>query len=180
MRAAVLIPFLLFASAAPGRAAESTAGPVFWGGGGSALTQSQNQDYNGFLVVGGIALPSGTADRQSIRFSLSHVFDASPIARSNLLCHFGYRITDRFGAGLLGGVEYLDAKDSAKSYLKALIGAEANFLLFTGPRSAVSLFTAYESARGSTGTIALDGGTAAESATFLMLGLVFSLGTSGN
>lgn len=147
-----------------------------WGGIAGTTTHSQGADHTGALLVGGLALPVAPTDRQSIRFSASRLFDDSGMARYNLLAHFGYRITERFGAGLLGGVEYIALTDSSRTYLKPLLGAELNYGLFVTPDHAISLFLAYESAQGSTGTLAFDGGSDAISARIISLGLALSFG----
>jgi hypothetical protein len=178
-RVLLTFAFILVLSSAPSwaRADEPRSGIAIWGGAAAGVAHHDETNDHGTLVVAGIGLPAVPTDRRSIRFSVSRLFDGSPIARYNLLCHFGYRITDRLGAGLLGGVEYLDVKNSPDAYLKPLIGAEVDFVLAATASSVLSLFTAYESAQGSTGTLALNGGSAAESAGIISLGLVVSFAT---
>ncbi|MBS1961361.1 MAG: hypothetical protein JST04_04020 [Bdellovibrionales bacterium] len=175
-----LIHFAVSLAFAAGAFAEELTPPThsfqLWGGIAGSTTHSQNADHTGALLVGGIALPVAPADRQSIRFSVSRLFDDSGIARYNLLAHFGYRFTERFGAGLLGGVEYLERGDSSHTYVKPLIGAELNYGLVFTPDHAASLFLAYESAQGSTGTLAFDGGSDSISARIISLGLALSIG----
>lgn len=155
--------------------AESPDGLSAWGAAGLASTDHRGAAHSGLLLAGGLSLPAPPEDRQSIRFSISHLFDDSPIDRYNLLAHFGYRATERFGAGLLGGVEYLEMKSSARAFLKPLVGFEVNFLIVTGTERTISTFAACEFAQGSTGTLAFNGGDDGQSARILTIGLAVSI-----
>ena len=139
-----------------------------------STTSSSGQDHRGFLILAGTEFPSLENERQTVRLSVSRIFDQSQIDRYNLALHIGYDITPRFNFGLLGGVEYLRLTSPSNSYLKPLIGAEAIYVLKRFRRQALSAFATYQAAQGSTGTLALNGGPTSLSANIFSVGVIFS------
>jgi hypothetical protein len=148
-----------------------------WGAAAPSTTGTDATRYPGFQLAAGLEFPPTPSDHQSIGFSLSRLIDSSPIDRYDLVAHFAYRIWESFDLGILGGIEFLNVHASPNStYLKPVIGAEARYIVKRFGRDALSVFAAYEVARGSTGSLALDGGTNALSARIFSLGLALSFG----
>lgn len=143
-----------------------------WGGVAPSATANQGQDYRGVLLSGGILLPVSDSDRESAGFSLSRILDESEVDRTNLLASFGYRVLNRLELGLLGGVQYLEVRDSLGTYLKPLFGLQAKVDLWNEKKYALSADASFLSAQGSTGTLGLDGGSASLAATTFAVGLV--------
>lgn len=145
-----------------------------WGGGGYISTGTAGERFRGGKLIGGIRFPSLTTDRQSIRASISRSLDSSPTDRYSLLAHVGYRVADPLEIALLGGVGVLYRPSNHGTYLKPLIGAEIVSLLATRGGSTLSAYLSYEVFQGSTGSIALDGGTEDLAAKTVSIGIVLS------
>lgn len=145
-----------------------------FGGGGYASSGTTGDRYPGGKIIGGIRFPSLATDRQAIRASVARTIDSSPTQRYSLPAHVGYRIADPLEIALTGGVGVLHRPATSGTYLKPLIGVEIVSLFATRGSSTLSAFLAYEVFQGSTGSIALDGGTNDLAAKTISAGLVLS------
>jgi hypothetical protein len=171
--AGLAIAILIFASAAPAWSTESV---WLFGSAGQTSTSNQGTSYAGYQFQAGVRLPSEPHDRTSIGFSLSRVFDPSLDTRTNLIAHADYRLIGELEVGFLGGVQILHWGENSRTYLKPLVGGEMRYTFLQTRASAYSIFAAYEAAGGSTGSLALDGGTHTMSSNTFALGLTASFG----
>jgi hypothetical protein len=145
-----------------------------WGGIAPSTTSSAGQDYRGVKLSAGMEFPSLENDKQTVRLSVAGIFNQSNIDRYNLALHIGYDITHRFNLGILGGVEYIQITSPSAGYLKPLLGAEAVYVLKRFSKQTLSAYASYETAQGSTGTLALNGGPSNLAANIFAVGLIFS------
>jgi len=167
----------LFALAAHDVFAEESDAFRVWGGGGYVSSGVAGERLQGAKLIAGIRFPSIASERQSIRVSAARAFDGGNVDRYSLLAHVGYRLADPLEVALLAGVGYLERSGPLKgTYLKPLIGLEVVSLFYTRGAANVSAFAAYEVFQGSTGSVALDGGTRDLATKSLSIGLVLSFG----
>ena len=142
-----------------------------WGGGAFNSSSISGIQYSGEKIQAGVHFPAPPEERQSLRISASRVFDSSTMNRYSFLAHIGYRILGPLEIAFLGGVGFLEDSQSGGTYLKPVIGAELMSPLFNHGRSTVSAFASYEVFQGTTGSIALDGGSDALTTRSFSVGL---------